>query len=367
MQKNIQNESGRSMVEILGVLAIIGVLSVGGIAGYRTAMDSHHASQTIDRIMKRAVTVSSAKLLGQTASLDGFDSNDGVYAITLTNGTTIATPTFEMTVAHVPQKVCEKIKSYDWKLPSIWPKKNCSNINDMQFIFSNDLTNTPSPTDCSSNNQACTGCQTCENGMCVDNPSQCPNDSTCTNGKCVCQSGFLSCGTTCCMENHLCASNDSYAGIIQCQPVTGSGCIKNEDCDSVNEYCDIPKAKCNNLKTGTCLNKPSLISILWNNKTFFISTQQMSVWSAENLCLSHGKQLASLGSIGIALNYKNTSGLGPLYQGLHDANIYEISEGEFWTSNSPQGCRHSTIFIQENKEEVMRRALYMSDAFALCE
>ena len=32
MYKNI-NESGRSMIEMLGVLAIIGVLSVGGIAG----------------------------------------------------------------------------------------------------------------------------------------------------------------------------------------------------------------------------------------------------------------------------------------------------------------------------------------------
>ena len=29
------NESGRSMVEMLGVLAIIGVLSVGGIAGIK--------------------------------------------------------------------------------------------------------------------------------------------------------------------------------------------------------------------------------------------------------------------------------------------------------------------------------------------
>ena len=33
----MKNESGRSMVEMLGVLAIIGVLSVGGIAGYTTA------------------------------------------------------------------------------------------------------------------------------------------------------------------------------------------------------------------------------------------------------------------------------------------------------------------------------------------
>lgn len=36
MYKNFEN--GRSMIEMLGVLAIIGVLSVGGIAGYSKAM-----------------------------------------------------------------------------------------------------------------------------------------------------------------------------------------------------------------------------------------------------------------------------------------------------------------------------------------
>ena len=40
MNKNVKNRqcSGRSMIEMLGVLAIIGVLSVGGIAGYSKAM-----------------------------------------------------------------------------------------------------------------------------------------------------------------------------------------------------------------------------------------------------------------------------------------------------------------------------------------
>ena len=39
--KNKEIQSGRSMVEMLGVLAIIGVLSVGGIAGYSMAMKRH--------------------------------------------------------------------------------------------------------------------------------------------------------------------------------------------------------------------------------------------------------------------------------------------------------------------------------------
>ena len=38
MNTILKSQSGRSMVEMLGVLAIIGVLSVGGIAGYRQAM-----------------------------------------------------------------------------------------------------------------------------------------------------------------------------------------------------------------------------------------------------------------------------------------------------------------------------------------
>lgn len=44
------NESGRSMIEMLGVLAIIGVLSVGGIAGYSKAMAKHKINKTVDQI-----------------------------------------------------------------------------------------------------------------------------------------------------------------------------------------------------------------------------------------------------------------------------------------------------------------------------
>jgi len=49
--KNIHTqESGRSMIEMLGVLAIIGVLSVGGIAGYSQAMNKFKVSKTTDQI-----------------------------------------------------------------------------------------------------------------------------------------------------------------------------------------------------------------------------------------------------------------------------------------------------------------------------
>ena len=45
MYKNF--ETGRSMIEMLGVLAIIGVLSVGGIAGYSKAMEKWKLDKAI--------------------------------------------------------------------------------------------------------------------------------------------------------------------------------------------------------------------------------------------------------------------------------------------------------------------------------
>lgn len=50
-----KNQSGRSMVEMLGVLAIIGVLSVGGITGYRQAMDRNAANEWLNTFNLLAV------------------------------------------------------------------------------------------------------------------------------------------------------------------------------------------------------------------------------------------------------------------------------------------------------------------------
>lgn len=43
-----KNELGRSMVEMLGVLAIIGILSVAGVGGYSLAMNRYRANQIFD-------------------------------------------------------------------------------------------------------------------------------------------------------------------------------------------------------------------------------------------------------------------------------------------------------------------------------
>ena len=45
-----EEQSGRSMIEMLGVLAIIGVLSVGGIAGYSKAMNKFKTNKVADNV-----------------------------------------------------------------------------------------------------------------------------------------------------------------------------------------------------------------------------------------------------------------------------------------------------------------------------
>lgn len=62
------NESGRSMVEMLGVLAIIGVLSIGGIAGYTVAMNRYRANEILDTAAKLAV-------IGMTKNINGAGNN----------------------------------------------------------------------------------------------------------------------------------------------------------------------------------------------------------------------------------------------------------------------------------------------------
>ncbi len=52
LKKQVQNQSqsGRSMVEMLGVLAIIAILSIGGIVGYKLAMNYYQADQIANEI-----------------------------------------------------------------------------------------------------------------------------------------------------------------------------------------------------------------------------------------------------------------------------------------------------------------------------
>ena len=70
------NESGRSMIEMLGVLAIIGVLSVGGIAGYSKAMNKFKTNKVADNVSMLIANIKT--LYAQQNSYEGLEVDSAI-------------------------------------------------------------------------------------------------------------------------------------------------------------------------------------------------------------------------------------------------------------------------------------------------
>jgi len=122
-----KNESGRSMVEMLGVLAIIGVLSVGGIAGYTMAMNRYRANEVVDMANKYAVIAYSSYMTSKMMNNGDDDAvvvpefkDTGLFADAtgssknVVNGTTIGNATVTESSVSIPlsfteKKVCEAV------------------------------------------------------------------------------------------------------------------------------------------------------------------------------------------------------------------------------------------------------------------
>ena len=155
-------QKGRSMIEMLGVLAIIGVLSIGGLLGYRRAVNNHHANQILDDANRLAFVI--------IESNQTFESNDFMeknfidsvpYAGTYILDAFMAdAEQFGIVVTNVPKGVCEALlpkaaADYNVRtLPAetfdsveqimaygiLYNEQNthiCNNVNDVVLYFGN--------------------------------------------------------------------------------------------------------------------------------------------------------------------------------------------------------------------------------------
>ena len=290
-----QNETGRSMVEMLGVLAVVGVLSIGGVAGYRYAVDKMNANEIINELKKRAITASQQRVLGQDINLAEYGMGakiKGTYTVTPTTKYNGKASQFALAVSGVPERVCDMILESDWALPTEMAVNGGScvegaNGNTMTFAFNNTLgsgdvgnggngegnegdndpTDTPTQqcgeneyqgwdgtcqldTNCSDPNQFynarygvrdCVSCPT--EGMPVrndasdieDSCTKCPNaqvGGAPDNYHCVyCSSNRVVCGDQCCGEGQQCQYNN-FTYQHECVSGLGpNGCLTNADCN----------------------------------------------------------------------------------------------------------------------------------------
>ncbi len=141
MNKEFNSEqNGRSMVEMLGVLAIIGVLSVGGIAGYSKAMAKYRTNKTIDQVSMLITNIrtlyanqnnyagldNNALLTFELVSQDMISTTTGSsgtattslinpFGGAITVSTTATSPNdFTVTYANIDKQACISIVTADW-------------------------------------------------------------------------------------------------------------------------------------------------------------------------------------------------------------------------------------------------------------
>lgn len=118
MNTILKSQSGRSMVEMLGVLAIIGVLSVGGIAGYRQAMLQKNLNDIAQGVS--LALIEAERDLEQTGEYrdDVFETDIGNYRITARTGKWYffaEEPEIMIGVSPLSKEVCEAL--YDQRIP----------------------------------------------------------------------------------------------------------------------------------------------------------------------------------------------------------------------------------------------------------
>ena len=130
------NQCGRSMIEMLGVLAIVGVLSVGGLSGYNQAMNQYRINKTLTQITEISSRLS---VIGdQTSSYEGLSNvsaikmgvapnelisgNDliNIYGgnVTIQNSNLTATDTdmaYVIQYTNLPQAACMTLATQDWQ------------------------------------------------------------------------------------------------------------------------------------------------------------------------------------------------------------------------------------------------------------
>ena len=111
-------ETGCSMVEMLGTLAIIGVLSIGDIMGYSYGMDKYRANETLNELQIRIIDLS------QQMQNGAFDLSLGEMGNTTRMGYPISVRIspqfadyFEVFVDNVPSGVCHRLLESKWTVP----------------------------------------------------------------------------------------------------------------------------------------------------------------------------------------------------------------------------------------------------------
>ena len=270
------NQSGRSMTEMVGVLILIGILSMGALGGYGWTMDKYRSNTLSREVLQRAAEIKTQlDRRHRDISLNKFDDKSLIgYWIGLEPGTPKTennTTIVGIQVDKVPERVCRmafdgNIGLFDIKVGnSLYPKKTdtdtsniCSAENTMIFYIDDAWEYDRNKAE-----------------ICPDGRMQCSNNSDCdqvAGEQCIdscCQSGTPNCGSTSvCSSDYDCTDDEACIGgcckevIPNTCLITGlASCSSSDNCadDEVcNRYCCQKVQECPRGKTKcAALGDPS--------------------------------------------------------------------------------------------------------------
>lgn len=203
------SEKGRSMVEMLGVIGVIGMLTIGGVAGYQYAMGRYEAHQITDA-MTKAKALTATKQIKTDADLILFVERPlGSYQPRVIEG---ADP-----VQVDLDKVSERVANHVLNTPNVPYQVRIQedNPNGLSFIFDgiNSLGN---------KNQCADRC----------GPGETTNSSSCKAGEVAKATNNTSCGQPC----YRCVGNDCPSGTSSFCPSTAEKQPAGETADGTPCY-----------------------------------------------------------------------------------------------------------------------------------
>ncbi|MGN1063464.1 MAG: hypothetical protein ACI4QM_04000 [Alphaproteobacteria bacterium] len=143
LQDGKERQIGRSMVEMLGVLALVGLLSVGAVMGFRYAIDDYRVKATINDINLRAVTLDMQMTQNIPLSLREFPAA-GTIGYPMGSSDETIEDGFAVTVDNVPQHICrmllkemqDQVNLIRISGRVVTHESACAQSNNMSFEFS---------------------------------------------------------------------------------------------------------------------------------------------------------------------------------------------------------------------------------------
>ncbi len=305
VSKHLKGESGRSMIEMLATLVIVGILSISALWGYRYAIEVHKENETVDWVVKSIVGARTGFITdkyGERAEEDGSvrvpikevisgvtylspEDDDVIYGFTTPTQAKVSVDvidqkTFEVYVDEMTWNVCRKLLRANLEYTSaklvkeetprfVYTTSSSDEINDFCEIVdpakrrpSQPVSNDPNVEQgvsfvlcfgddcqggCPPNKRLCPAdlqcCSACtEDGKCANNEKGCPVNTP------------YECTDGCCDERcpyHVLNQSGAYCECPDGTYLCGNVCIPNDRVCCDEQVCP-PGDTCSSDDAGPC-------------------------------------------------------------------------------------------------------------------